>query len=305
MSGFDWNAAGAQDPHPAVRLHDETLRDGLQSPSVVDPPLSVKRTLLRSLARAGVGSACLALPAAGPRASDHARALLQTLAEEALPVVPVLAGRTLARDVDAVLEVVRDTGVAAEMTCFVGASPIRRWVEGWSLAFLLERTAEAIGHGVGAGLEMSFVLEDTTRTPPDTLEPLLAAALEAGATRIVLCDTVGHAIPAGAARLVRWVRGRLQAWGAPAGLDWHGHDDRGLATGCALAAARAGCDRIHGCVLGVGERVGNADLAALGQALAREGAGSWRSDALAEAAALLRPYQRGETAPVITTPWAA
>jgi len=292
---YDWNGVGAVPAWPTpVTLHDETLRDGLQCPSLPDPPLAVKLQVVRLLDHAGVASTCLALPAAGSRAATHARALLSLIHQERLHIRPVLAARTTRSDIDAVVACAQGIPVPIEITCFLGASPIRRWVEGWSTDWLVQQAHTALSHARQAGLHVSFVLEDTTRTPPDMLTRLFDAALEQGARRLVLCDTVGHATPAGVQRLVGWTRRYLHERGARVGLDWHAHDDRGLATANALAAARAGCDRIHGCLAGVGERVGNADLEALAHELDRRGAGSWRPHALEQAARVLfeRPALR-------------
>jgi len=278
-----WN----RDPPMAPRaLHDETLRDGIQAASAVDPPIGKKRQIVRLLDQAGVSSCCLALPASGARAERDALDLIAMIRREGLAIRPVLAGRTCEHDVDVIARIAAAADHPVEATLFLGASPIRVWVEGWTDDLLEHRVRTSIQRARAAGLSPSLVLEDSTRTPPETLKRLYGAALEQGANRLVLCDTVGTATPQGAAALVGWTR----AWmGDSVGLDWHGHDDRGLALACAIAAAEAGCDRIHGCLGGVGERVGNTHLEHLAEELGRRGAGRWRTDRLRSAHELLVP----------------
>jgi 2-isopropylmalate synthase len=104
------------------------------------------------------------------------------------------------------------------------------------------------------------------------LRDLLAVAVDEGAGRVCLCDTAGHATAHGAKELTTFARRELDALGAPAvGLDWHAHNDRGLAVSTALWAAASGADRIHGTALGIGERVGNASLELLVENLRRLG----------------------------------
>jgi 2-isopropylmalate synthase len=106
-----------------------------------------------------------------------------------------------------------------------------------------------------------FVTEDTTRTPPDVVARLYGQALDMGAHRLVVCDTVGHVTPDGVRALVRFVRGVAREHGKPdVPIDWHGHQDRGLAVVNTIAAYEAGADRLHGAGLGVGERAGNCPM---------------------------------------------
>jgi len=134
------------------------------------------------------------------------------------------------------------------------------YAEDWDIALLVSRSIEAIGFAVRHGLPTTYVTEDTTRSHPDVLAILFRTAIEHGASRLCLCDTAGHATPEGVKRLVGWTRGLARSLGADVGLDWHGHNDRGLAVANAICALEAGADRAHGTVLGIGERVGNAAL---------------------------------------------
>ncbi|MBL4687719.1 MAG: 2-isopropylmalate synthase, partial [Nannocystaceae bacterium] len=123
-------------------------------------------------------------------------------------------------------------------------------------------TREAMALIVRHDLPASFVTEDTTRSHPSTLDRLFRTAIDAGATRLVLCDTCGHATPDGLANLLGFTKGVLRALDVEdtVMLDWHGHNDRGHALPLALFALEHGVDRAHGCALGIGERVGNTSM---------------------------------------------
>ena len=258
---YDWNEEDRRGPvlRKPVALLDETLRDGLQSPSVRDPSIEQKMELVRLMARLGIDAVDLGLPGAGPRARRDVARLLRFLVEERLPIRPNCAARTLAADITPIIELSQEVGVAIEVTTFIGSSPVRAQAEGWDLAHLVRHTREAVALIVAAGLPASFVTEDTTRSHPSTLDTLFRAAIDAGATRLVLCDTCGHATPDGVRSLVQFTRGVLRACDAEdrVALDWHGHNDRGQALTTALFALECGVDRVHACALGIGERVGN------------------------------------------------
>lgn len=258
---YDWNASAA----PAwaarrVELLDETLRDGLQSPSVRNPELEHKLEGLRRMAGLGVSAVNLGLPSVSRAARDEALQMLKLIRDERLGLLPVCAGRTLPSDVAPILELAEEAGVAIEVSVFVGASPIRWRAEGWDLAKVSTLTRDAVSLGARAGLPVTFVTEDTTRTPPDTLRRLFELAVEHGATRLCLCDTVGAASADGVKRLVSFAREVVASTSPKVRLDWHGHDDRGLGLSNALTAIEAGVERVHATALGVGERVGNTPL---------------------------------------------
>ncbi|MEZ4240899.1 MAG: LeuA family protein [Myxococcota bacterium] len=260
---YDWNDRGRT--HWAlhgVELHDETLRDGIQCPSVVDPPLEVKQEVVRRLAALGVYSTNVGLPGAGPRAVEDSTVLVETVRDEGLDIAVGAAARTHPRDIEPIIEISERTGVKVEVMTFLGSSPIRMLAEAWDPAKLCDLTREAVRLGVQAGLPVSFVTEDTVRSHPNTLRKLFDVAVEEGASRLVLCDTVGHATPAGVFNLVGFADDHLRGLGVRdrVKLDWHGHQDRGLGLTNALYAIEAGCDRVHGTVLGIGERVGNTSL---------------------------------------------
>jgi 2-isopropylmalate synthase len=260
---FDWDRTeGAEQAPPAVEVHDETLRDGLQSPSVHDPPVADKQRFVRLLDQLGVGSVCLGFPAAGARAARDVEILLRTIDEEGLRIAPVVAGRTHEGDIRPILDICQRVGRPVEAMLFVGSSPVRMAVERWSEAHLLQVVKRSVALATGGGLAVGFVTEDTVRSHPGTLRDLFSVAVDGGVARLALCDTVGCVTAAGTGRIVRWTHDLLVELGVRerVAIDWHGHDDRGLALSNALVAAAAGADRLHGTVLGVGERVGNTPL---------------------------------------------
>jgi 2-isopropylmalate synthase len=259
---YDWNRLQPRPkPAHAFDLFDETLRDGLQSPSVSDPSLDDKLEILELMNAVGIRSADIGLPGAGKRAFDDVVSMCRYIQRRKLKISPGAAGRTLISDIRPIAEAQQKSGQALVLYTFIGSSPIRQFAEDWDVDFIVRTSIEAIDFAVKENLEVAYVTEDTARSSPQSLDPIFRAAVEHGAARLVLCDTVGHATPEGAKALVTWAKGLLAGIGAPAvKLEWHGHNDRGLAVPNALAALEAGAQRIHGCGLGVGERVGNTSM---------------------------------------------
>ena len=258
----DWNleAGDLVRPSQPIEFDDETLRDGLQSPSVRDPSIETKIEILRLMDRLGIHTADIGLPGAGPRAVADVTRLAREIVDSKLTIGANCAARTLRNDIDPVAEISQATGLSIECCTFIGSSPIRQYAEGWDVDWIRKTSEEAVSHAVGLGLPVMYVTEDTTRARPETLEKLYATAIEAGASRICLADTVGHATPDGARNLVRWAKRLIEKSGADVKVDWHGHRDRGFGLANALAALVAGADRVHGTGLGIGERVGNAEM---------------------------------------------
>ena len=257
---YDWNRAEGEELAPArspVELDDETLRDGLQSPSVEMPALEQKVEMLHMMVELGIESANIGLPGAGPHVVADVLRLAQEIADHRLPILPNCAARTVIQDLQPIVDIAQATGVTIEASCFIGSSPIRHYAENWDLEKVLGLSVKAVEFAAGEGLPVMLVTEDTTRAKPDDLRKLYTAAVEAGARRVCVADTVGHATPNGARNVIRFIREVVDATGEDVKVDWHGHRDRGLAVINALAAAEAGADRLHGTALGIGERVGN------------------------------------------------
>lgn len=261
---YDWNAAERRSriAMKGVSLLDETLRDGLQNPSVVDPKIEDKIEILHLLNDVGVEYADVGLPGASKRAFDDVLRLAKEVADNKMSIRLGCAGRTVVSDIAPMVEVSQRAGIPIEIMTFIGSSPIRAIAEDWSVELIKKRSIDAIDFGVKAGLPVTYVTEDTTRSRPEVLGELFRAAIDHGATRLCLCDTVGHATPDGVKNLVRFARSIVQSEGAEGRvlIDWHGHNDRGLALENALWAFEHGADRVHGTILGIGERVGNAAL---------------------------------------------
>lgn len=258
----DWNEAGERWEKPAftIQFDDETLRDGLQSPSVRTPTIEQKIEILHLMDRLGIHTADIGLPGAGPHVVRDVTRLAEEMVSAKLKVQANCAARTMIRDIEPVVDVVQRTGRPIEVCTFIGSSPIRQYAENWTEEMMLAHTREAITFAVKEGLTVMYVTEDTVRARPDTLRRLFLTAIECGAKRLCLCDTVGHATPTGAANLVRFAQQVVHESGADIGLDWHGHSDRGLAVANTIAAIRAGATRVHGCAIGIGERVGNTPM---------------------------------------------
>jgi isopropylmalate/homocitrate/citramalate synthase len=252
---FDWSSVGP------IQLDDETLRDGLQNPSVTDPPIEKKIELLHLMCELGIDTVALGLPGAGPRAVGDVTALAREIVEQGLSIGANCAARTVVQDVRPIAEISQSVGLPIEACTFIGSSPIRQYAEGWTLDRMLETSEAAVTFAVSEGLPVMFVTEDTIRARPETLRALYTNAIRWGAKRLCIADTVGHATPEGARALVRFVIEEIvEPSGEDVGVDWHGHRDRGLGLANALAAIQAGATRIHGTALGVGERVGNVEM---------------------------------------------
>ncbi len=261
---YDWNEV-TQDFQwssiESVELDDETLRDGLQNPSVVDPPISEKIRLLHYMDQLGITTADIGLPGAGPRAVDAVTALAQEVVDSKLSIDVNCAARTVLADVRPIVDISQKVGIAIEACTFIGSSPIRQYAEDWTLAKMLRVTEESVTFAVREGLPVMMVTEDTTRAHPDVLKELYSKAIEWGARRLCIADTVGHATPAGVRALVRFVIEEIvEPSGESVGVDWHGHRDRGLGLANTIAAIEAGATRVHGTALGIGERSGNTEM---------------------------------------------
>jgi 2-isopropylmalate synthase len=260
---YDWNEVDRRGrilPDNAT-FYDETLRDGLQNPSVIDPPIADKLAILHLMDDLGIQVADIGLPGSSKRAFDDVLAMCKEVVDCKMKIKVACAGRTVVSDITPMIEVSQRAGLPIEVYAFIGSSPIRQYVEQWDVALIAKRSAEAIDVAVKAGLSVAYVTEDTTRSRPEVLTTLFKSALDHGASRLCLCDTVGHATPDGVRNLLRFAKNVVAGTGAKnIGLDWHGHNDRGLALENALWAFEFGADRVHGTALGIGERVGNAQM---------------------------------------------
>jgi isopropylmalate/homocitrate/citramalate synthase len=260
---YDWNLQGEvpKPPSKSIELNDETLRDGIQSPSITDPKIEHKIEILHLMEELGIRGVNLGLPGAGERQKQDVSVLAKEIASCRLKIKPNCAARTLREDIDPVIEVSQKVGIPIEVATFIGSSPIRQYTEGWTLDKLLKLTEEAVTYVVDHNLPVMYVTEDTTRAQPDAVRKLYSTAIGCGARRICVCDTVGHAIPHGVGQLISYIVQVVKDTGeTDVKIDWHGHRDRGFSVDNAIAAFTAGADRVHGTALGIGERVGNAAM---------------------------------------------
>lgn len=260
---YDWNHALPTNllPTRPALLNDETLRDGLQSPSVRDPSIEDKLRILHLMEALGINSLDLGLPGAGARAMQQVEALARGIATQRMKIRANCAARTHENDIRPIAEIAQRTGLNIEAATFIGSSPLRRYAEGWTDDFLLQTTEKAVKFATGLGLEVMYVTEDTSRCDPEMVKRLYSTAINCGSRAIVICDTAGHSTPMGAYALTKFV---LEEVVKPSGekirVDWHGHCDRGFAVANSMAALAAGADCVHACALGTGERVGNTQM---------------------------------------------
>jgi 2-isopropylmalate synthase len=259
---YDWNKKDdfVFRSNDVVELDDETLRDGCQSPSVTDPPIEAKLRLLHLMEAMGIHTVDIGLPGAGPRAVADITRLVEEIRDQKMKITPNCAVRTVKADIDPLVEISNKTGIPVEACTFIGSSPIRQFAENWTLDHILKLSTDAISHAVANGLPVMYVTEDTTRANPDDVRKLYTAAIEAGAKRICVCDTVGHATPIGVRNLIKHVKKIVADTGEDVKIDWHGHSDRGLSIPNSMMAIASGVDRIHATALGVGERCGNTPM---------------------------------------------
>ncbi len=261
---YDWNSiekVAKISPKRRIQFLDETLRDGIQSPSVVDPSIDDKIKLTELANSLGIDTSDIGLPGAGKRAVEDVTTIAEHIRDAKLKIKASCAARTHLGDVQAVVDISQKVGIEIEILCFIGSSPIRAYAEEWDLAKMMKLSADAIDLGRKYNLPVAYVTEDTTRSRPEVLTKLFTNAVEHGASRLIVCDTVGHVTPDGIRNLLKFTRNVLDGLGRPdVGIDWHGHNDRGLGVVNSIFAIEYGADRIHGTALGIGERVGNAAL---------------------------------------------
>src|SRR5712675_3292183 len=259
----DWNQASTPliPPGTRVLLNDETLRDGLQNPSVHDPGIGEKIRILHLMESLGIDSINIGLPGAGARAAEHAELLAREIASNRMKIRPNAAARTVEADIRPIAEISQRVGIAIEAATFLGSSPIRRLVEDWTVEHLERTTENAVKFAVSHNLPSMYVTEDTIRTDRETVKRLYSTAIRSGARAIVLCDTVGHATPSGAFNLVKFaIEEVVKPSGEKIRVDWHGHNDRGLAIANSLWAVAAGANCVHAAANSLGERVGNTPM---------------------------------------------
>ena len=258
---YDWNLVDAPEkPKQRIMVTDETLRDGLQSPSVIQPEIQDKVYLLYLMNDLGIDVADLGLCGTGEKFKYHVTVLAREIVKQKMPIQPQSAARSVISDIAPIVDVSQEVGTPIEAAIFLGTSPIRQYAEGWDINFLLKQTEESVSFAVKNGIPVMFVTEDTIRAQPETLRQVYTTAIRAGAHRICVSDTVGHITPHGVRALITFLRKVVNEIDPNVGIDWHGHKDRGLDVINSLTAIEAGADRVHACGLGIGERSGNTPM---------------------------------------------
>ena len=259
---YDWNTVAPSRPAPGrhIGFDDETLRDGLQSPSVSEPPVEKKIELIHLMDDLGIDTADIGLPGAGGTHAAGVERMAREIATHKMKIRPNCAARTHRNDIKPIIEISQAAGIPIEACTFIGSSSVRFFAEDWTLDKLLALTEDAVSFAVGEGVPVMYVTEDTTRAQPEVIRALYTTAIRCGARAVCVCDTVGHSTPDGARAVVRFVKQIIEEQGEPVRLDWHGHQDRGLGVINSIAAIEGGADQVHGSALGIGERVGNTPM---------------------------------------------
>lgn len=259
---YDWNTIKPDliAPGRHIGFDDETLRDGLQSPSVCEPSVEKKIELLHLMDALSIDTADIGLPGAGGTHAAGVERMAREIADKKLKIRPNCAARTHRNDIMPIVEISQRVGIPIEACTFIGSSAIRFFAEDWTLDKLLKLTEEAVSLAVSEGVPVMYVTEDTTRAHPETIRALYTTAIQSGAKAVCVCDTVGHSTPDGARTVVRFVKSIIEEQGGGIRLDWHGHQDRGLGVINSIAAIQGGADQVHGSALGMGERVGNTPM---------------------------------------------
>jgi 2-isopropylmalate synthase len=261
---FSWNSFALkglrQRPTHSGTFFDETLRDGLQAPYVRGLTLEQKLTMVDHMVRSGVRSADLGFPGSSPAALAECAAIAKSVAASGYPLVQGYAGRTHGSDIRAICELAQAASVPVEAYIFIGVSPIRQYVEQWDPGLIQQKVRKSVSQCRRDGVEFVLVLEDAVRCTPEVLRRVYDVAVDSGIRRVTLCDTVGAALPNGTESLIAWSNSYFDYREHQVGLEWHGHNDRGLALINSLTALALGCERVHGTILGIGERAGNASL---------------------------------------------
>ena len=260
---YEFNRNPSNHPH-GVWFDDETLRDGLQSPSARNPSIPEKIELLSYMEKLGIQKVDLGLPGAGPFHLEHIDALISHIISNDYQIKPGAAVRTLMNDIEPLVDLQNKHGIPIQASAFLGTSPIRQYTEGWTMDKLISTMEKAVSYAVQNDVPVMFVTEDTTRSNPDDVKKIYQRAMELGVRRLCVCDTCGHVTPNGVKKLLNFIDEEVIKDGGyhrrDVEVNWHGHQDRGLGVANNIAAVEAGADVLHGTALGVGERAGNAPL---------------------------------------------
>jgi 2-isopropylmalate synthase len=213
----------------------------------------------------GVEKADIGFAASNGLAYDRVVAVAKANAQEANPIEVSCAARTKREeDIIPIVEASQTVGRPITADAFIGTDPDRIEVEKWTKQEMVTNVRETARFATSHGIPIMIVTETSflgIEKIPNIVKDIYKAALDEGARRVCLSDTTGQHLPYEIERGVKWMRKFLDKNGFPdVGIDFHGHDDLRCAVPNSIAAYRAGADRVHGTILGVGERAGNTDL---------------------------------------------
>ncbi len=239
---------------PKVVFWDETMRDGEQTPGVTFSP-DEKLKIATVLSEMGVDIMDVGIPVVS---REEARAV-KLVANAGLDASILAACRAVRKDVEACIACDAD-----EVSIFIACSDLHlKYKLNMTREQVLEAAVRECEYAKAHGVGVTFVTEDTFRADFEYVVKLYNACIDAGATRVVLSDTIGYTTPT----MMKWFIGRVREKFKPAQLSVHCHNDFGLAVANTLAALEAGVEVPHTCVNGLGERSGNASFEELVMAL--------------------------------------
>lgn len=264
---FDWNVPDNTDDNnnnanttKSIEINDETLRDGLQAPGIDNPNVEKKIKIVQLISEMNINAACVGFPSSNGIMYKDVEQIIKFVIENKIKLQIGCAARTVEKDIKPIIELSQKYGIPLDANVFVATSPIRQYIEGWDIGHILGLVRKSVSFAVKNNINVCFITEDTTRSKPDDLRAIYSEAVEHGAARVCLCDTVGHATPDGTKNLIKYMKSIINNNNKKILIDWHGHNDRGLALANSLAAIDAGADRIHATGLGIGERTGNTSM---------------------------------------------
>ncbi|MDE7432358.1 MAG: LeuA family protein [Lachnospiraceae bacterium] len=254
---YEWNDDCFFDRR--IKVHDETLREGIQNLGT-DITLKEKKAYIDSISRLPVASICLGYPASSKKIYDEIDLLIPYIQAKKSNISISCAARTTIGDIEPIARLSQKYGCNIKVNAFIGTSQIRQYIEQWDIRHICSLVREAVNYANLNGIETCIITEDSTRTSPEILKTVYLTAIESGCKNICFCDTVGYADCTGIKKLFKFVHKEIIKNNDQILIEWHGHNDRGMALENALIAALIGANMIHTTSFGIGERCGNTPL---------------------------------------------